>query len=103
MEKLSIQILPKTEFNPPICDSISFLPTFRISFRLHQKRHLEEARHRGAIDGEEDKSGSGLKKRSPKKQKKIATTSSTSIVKKASPAVNVTSTLVDVQVNYLSN
>ncbi len=74
---------------------------FRISFRLHQKRHLEDARQRGSIAGEEDESGGSLalkKKRSSKRKKIPTTTLSSPLVVKKVQTVISTPAFVDVQV-----
>jgi hypothetical protein len=69
-----------------------YFHAIRVSFRLHQKRHLEEARERGAIDGEEDEAGrkGSPKNKKPPKAKAAATaaTAATSLPRRASPAVS---------------
>lgn len=65
---------------------------FRISFLLHQKRHLEDARKRGALDGQENDDdgvggvvdGSASKKR----RRSLKVKKSTTTFKKASPSTS---------------
>ena len=75
---------------------------------MHQKRHLEDARHRGAIEGEEEEaittSNCNSKKKRPKivRQKLIKAPKNVNVtpptVKKVAPIVTSPQVVVDVQV-----
>jgi hypothetical protein len=68
---------------------------------LHQKRHLEDARHRGAIEGEEDTLPAAKKKKKRVKRKiiiKPRVTAIPSAPQKTTPLATSLPAVVNVQV-----